>query len=108
MKTQNDILCYMKTTCCTILCLTALAANSALSQQAPLPTPPPSPLPLPPASPGSTFSDRLQNIIQRASNPAPEPPLNRFNLDFPGGTPKELVAAIEKTSGRPIDRKSVV
>ncbi len=29
--------------------------------------------------------------------------LAKFNLDFPGGTPKELVAAIEKASGRPLN-----
>ena len=37
------------------------------------------------------------------SEPAPEPALTRFNLDFPGGTPKELVAAIEKAMGRPLN-----
>src|ERR1039457_3436403 len=101
MKTQNDILCYMKTTCCTILCLTALAANSALSQQAPLPTPPPSPQPPPGPTDQATFSSRLQDIINRASHPTLEPTLTKFNLDFPGGTPKQLVTAIEKATGRP-------
>ena len=60
----------------------------------------------PPApTPGqSSFSQRLQNVIQRASSEqAPEPPLTRFNLDFPGGTPKELVAAIEKAMSRPLN-----
>lgn len=36
-------------------------------------------------------------------NAAPAPPLTRFDLDFPGGTPKQLVAAIEKASGRPLN-----
>ncbi len=36
--------------------------------------------------------------------PADKPPeLTRFNLDFPGGTPKELVAAIQKALGRPLN-----
>ncbi len=29
--------------------------------------------------------------------------LTRFNLDFPGGTPKELVAAIQKAMGKPLN-----
>ena len=29
--------------------------------------------------------------------------LTRFDLNFPGGTPKELVEAIEKTSGKPLN-----
>jgi hypothetical protein len=105
MKTQNDILSYMKTACSTIICLTALALNSALSQpSSPQPLPlAPSPQPLPSASPGGSFSERLQNIIQKASNPLPEPILIKFDLDFPGGTPKELVAAIQKALGRPLN-----
>ena len=36
--------------------------------------------------------------------PQSQPPaLTKFNLDFPGGTPKELVAAIEKAKGKPIN-----
>jgi hypothetical protein len=31
------------------------------------------------------------------------PALTKFNLDFPGGSPNELVAAIEKSSGRPLN-----
>ena len=31
------------------------------------------------------------------------PALTKFNLDFPGGTPKELVAAIEKATGKPLN-----
>jgi hypothetical protein len=30
-------------------------------------------------------------------------PLTRFDLDFPGGTPKDLVAAIQKSLGRPLN-----
>ena len=35
------------------------------------------------------------------STPGPE--LTRFDLNFPGGTPKELVEAIEKSSGKPLN-----
>ncbi len=38
------------------------------------------------------------------SGVAAEPPkLTKFNLDFPGGTPVQLVAAIEKASARPLN-----
>jgi hypothetical protein len=30
-------------------------------------------------------------------------PLTKFNLDFPGGTPQQLVLAIEKATGRPLN-----
>jgi len=30
-------------------------------------------------------------------------PLTKFNLDFPGGHPKDLVAAIEKATGKPLN-----
>jgi len=48
------------------------------------------------------------NIPTRAlSSPGqnqPEPPkLTTFSLDFPGGTPGELVAAIEKAMGKPLN-----
>jgi len=33
----------------------------------------------------------------------PGEPLTRFDLDFPGGTPHELVAAIQKAMGRPLN-----
>jgi hypothetical protein len=64
----------------------------------PGPVQPPAPTPGPPG-----FSERLQNIIKRAGEPEPSPPLTRFNLDFPGGTPRELAAAIEKAMGRPLN-----
>jgi hypothetical protein len=46
--------------------------------------------------PGSPFS------VDPYAN-ANVPTLTKFNLDFPGGTPKELVAAIEKAMGKPIN-----
>jgi len=38
-----------------------------------------------------------------AGTPSPAPSLTKFNLDFPGGTPKQLVAAIEKATGKPLN-----
>lgn len=65
-----------------------------------------------PANPGSpsspVFQQRLQSIIQQANTqnqpPANPPPvLTKFNLDFPGGTPAQLVEAIEKAMGKPLN-----
>ncbi len=61
----------------------AVMTGVALAQQ-PLPSPP---RPLPPI-------------------PAPAPEkkgLTTFDLDFPGGTPRDLVAAIQKAMGRPLN-----
>jgi hypothetical protein len=53
--------------------------------------------------PPSTFAQRLA-AIQTTSLPSGEVTnLTKFNLDFPGGTPKELVAAIEKATGKPLN-----
>jgi hypothetical protein len=107
MTTYNESTPYMKSAFCTIICLTALGLTLALAQE---PSPPPpvmpprsvAPAPAPP--PGGQFSERLQNIIQRASAPPPaEPSLTKFNFDFPAGTPRELVAALEKAMGRQIN-----
>jgi hypothetical protein len=51
------------------------------------------------------FQQRLQTFVNNGTV-APQtdaPALTKFNLDFPGGTPKELVAAIEKTMGKPLN-----
>ncbi|HXR04064.1 MAG TPA: hypothetical protein VN836_05075 [Verrucomicrobiae bacterium] len=59
------------------------------------------PAPMPPSS---GFQQRLQTIVERANSPGNQPPvLTRFNLDFPGGTPAELVKAIEKAMGKPLN-----
>src|SRR5207245_6744661 len=51
---------------------------------------------------GPTFTDRLNGIIQRGSG-EPKPELRRFHLDFPGGTPREFVKAVQKASGLPVN-----
>jgi len=63
---------------------------------------------LTPASGQPTFEQ--QQIIQNAQKletarkqKEAETALTKFNLDFPGGTPKELVAAIEKATGKPLN-----
>jgi len=54
--------------------------------------------------PASTFIEHLA-AVETANKEAADhaPPLTKFNLDFPGGTPKELVAAIEKAMGKPLN-----
>ncbi len=85
----------MKKSACLAVSLLALTIASTLGQLAP-PTAPASELP-----PVGSYQQRLQTIIERSQNqPAA---LTKFNLDFPGGTPKELVAAIEKAMGKPLN-----
>jgi hypothetical protein len=85
MKTQTEILYdYMKRTCYTILCLTALTLAPVLAQ----------------AQPGTTT---LNVTTIGGGGMTDAAPLVKFNLDFPGGTPRELVAAIAKASGRPLN-----
>ena len=76
----------MKAICCTIICLTALTLTSALAQ--------PSPGAEPqrstrrgfggPGGFGSASSPDVGEVIDDSA-------LTKFNLDFPGGTPEELV-----------------
>ncbi len=75
----------MKKHLCLLPCLAGLALNSAMGQPRPFPAMPGMP---PDAIPAP-----------RAAAPG----LTKFNLDFPGGTPKELVAAISKASGHPLN-----
>jgi len=58
-------------------CLFLLTLASALAQQPP---------------PGAVTQPAAQ-----------APALTKFDLDFPGGTPKELIAAIQKASGKPLN-----
>jgi hypothetical protein len=85
----------MKKSICLAASLLALNLTPGFGQ--------PNPNGMPPSAPG--FSQRLNSIVQRA-NTSPQteaPALTKFNLDFPGGTPKGLVAAIEKAMGRPLN-----
>ncbi len=50
-----------------------------------------------------TFQQRLQSIQRAASPQTDAPELTKFNLDFPGGTPAQLVKAIEKAMGKPLN-----
>jgi len=64
----------MKILTCTILCLTTLAATPGFGQ------------------------DMGQPASQRSSAS-----LTKFDIDFPGGTPNDLVIAIEKSMERPLN-----
>jgi hypothetical protein len=68
---------------CVLAALTLLFLGSALSQ---------------PATPPGLI------VANSTLVPQKEPPRpTRFDLDFPGGTPRELVAAIEKAMGKPLN-----
>jgi hypothetical protein len=88
---------------CLAAALLALNLTTVFGQPAPqLPKPMPAPQLPPPGS--ENFHQRLQEVINRANPPANQPPpLTKFNLDFPGGTPAELVKAIEKAMGKPLN-----
>ena len=78
--------------------LFAFACLSTLGQ----PTPPATPLPAP--RPPGGFQQRLQAIVQRANQEQNQPTaLTKFSLDFPGGPPAQLVKAIEKAMGKPLN-----
>ncbi len=66
-----------------------LALRPAFAQAPPLPGAPAAPAPLP----------RTIDPMTGASVPV----LTKFSLDFPGGTPKQLVAAIEKAMSKPLN-----
>jgi hypothetical protein len=51
----------------------------------------------------SVFGQPAQQRPQPAAASAQIPDLVRFDLDFPGGTPRQLVEAIEKASGKPLN-----
>ena len=82
-----------------LLSLVSLIALGSASAQ----TPPPPGAPAPPQPATTDFQGRIDNIINRASAKPSAPPLTKFSLDFPGGTPKELAAAIEKAMSKPLN-----
>jgi hypothetical protein len=82
----------MKKSICLAASLLALNLTPVFSQ----------PNGMPPSGPN--FAQRFNPVLQANGSPQNEPPaLTKFNLDFPGGTPKELVAAIEKAMGKPLN-----
>ena len=91
-----------------LLTLTLTLASGQPAPRPPTPMTPAQPVPprrlvQPPPSPG-TFSERLQTIVSReAAAENPVPALTRFDLDFPGGTPAELVKAIEQAMKKPLN-----
>jgi hypothetical protein len=52
------------------------------------------------AQPGTILDQQAAFDPRQAAG---ESKLTKFNLDFPGGTPKQLVAAIEKATGKPLN-----
>jgi hypothetical protein len=93
IKTTNQTSQHMKKSICLAASLLALNLTPVFGQ----------PNGMPPSGPN--YAQRLNTIVQRANgSPQNEPPaLTKFNLDFPGGTPKELVAAIEKAMDKPLN-----
>ena len=43
------------------------------------------------------------NLAPVSAQPAPPPALSKFSLDFPGGSASQLVEAIEKAMGKPLN-----
>jgi len=85
----------MKKTFCLAFILSALTLPSALAQpgQPPLPTIP---------NPGP-IQERNRRIQAQAGPSTDSSALTKFNLDFPGGTPRKLADAIEKSMGIPVN-----
>lgn len=61
----------------------------------------PGPPPAIPQPTGSSFSERVNQLKAQANQDAAA--LTPFNLDFPGGTPRQLADAIEKSMGKPVN-----
>lgn len=53
--------------------------------------------------PHSINNSTGQTVDPTTGLPLTQETLTKFNLDFPGGAPKELVAAIEKAMGKPLN-----
>jgi hypothetical protein len=88
----NKRITLMKKTLFLALTLSIFATARLAAQ----PNPPP-----PPGGPAPSFSERVKRLT--AAQQADSPELSHFNLDFPGGTPKQLAAAIEKALGKPLN-----
>lgn len=100
---HNSTSQFMKKLLCLAAGLLALNLTPVFGQSTPTSSQPMASPQLAPAPDGS-YQTRLQAIIKQANQQQNEPPaLTKFSLDFPGGTPKELVAAIEKAMGKPLN-----
>jgi hypothetical protein len=85
----------MKKSICLVAGLLALNLTPVFGQPA---------TPVSAPQPPSTFAERLTAIQGRtAADQAKAPALTKLNLDFPGGTPEQLVKAIEKAMGKPLN-----
>ena len=92
----------MKKIFCLAFVVSALSIPSVPAQPAPPQPIPARSAPPPPTSPGN-FTERVNQLIAQTSGSQNSPTLTKFNLDFPGGTPKQLADAIEKSMGKPIN-----
>jgi hypothetical protein len=96
----------MKKIFCLAFVVSTLSIPSVLAQSTPpqpIPArsvPPSAPPPL--TSPGN-FTERVNQLIAQTSGSPNSQTLTKFNLDFPGGTPRQLADAIEKSMGKPIN-----
>src|SRR5262245_18464014 len=88
----------MKTLNCLLLCLTTIGHAPAFAQQTTTPSPASTP-----SQPGSeALQGRLNRLVQNATA-METPTLTKFDLDFRGGTPRQLATAIEKALGLPLN-----
>lgn len=91
------------------LSLAPLLLMAEITAFAQTPAPQPIPQGIPQVSPSTVaqpsnddFNSRLRSIVARTTSDNASS-LTRFTLDFPGGTPKQLAAAIEQAMGRPLN-----
>lgn len=70
-----------------ILCLATLTTSSLFGQDAP----------------ANSDVQRARAYMAAMAAQSVQPNLTKFDLDFPGGTPGELAAAIQKAMGRPLN-----
>jgi hypothetical protein len=78
----------MKKSICLVSCLLAVSIITALCQPQPIGGG---------RRPGPGLGSVNTEVAYDTTN------FTKFNLDFPGGTPKQLVAAIEKATGKPLN-----
>ncbi len=99
----------MKTIRLTTAALAALAAGLLLAQETPAAPPMPQAIPTPPAIPVPSRPVRppVPGMVYQAQvDPTTGLPVakdKRFDLDFPGGKPADLIAFISKAHGTPVN-----